>query len=135
MESSAHKCYCDCSRKESLEERIHKYETWEAMKEWADFVIRIKEFILAVGVILTLIITIRAAFYFSSSHGESFDLMSKGMVAIGKIIIGNSDVQSVINATQSIIPQKTPEELHIMRNADDALQNANNSVKSSFSLL
>lgn len=135
MESSAHKCYCDCGKKESLEDKIHKYEAWEAIKEWADLVIKIKEFILALGVILAIIIAIRTTLYLSKTPGESFDLMSKGIVAVGKAMVSNSAIQPVINATQSVVPSKTPEEMSIIKNADHALEKANNSVKSAFSSL
>lgn len=101
------------------------------MKEWAEFIIKIKEFLIAVGTILAMMIMVRTAIYLTNNAKDSAEAIGKGIAMIGSLAMGQS-MSNVVKASSAMKKDLDPDLDAIMDAGDAALDTANNAAKAKF---
>lgn len=101
------------------------------MKEWADFIIKIKEFLIAIGTILAVMVMVRTAIYLTINAKDSAEAIGKGIAMIGSLAMGQS-MSNVAKASTALRMDLDPDMDAILDAGDAALDRANGEAKAKF---
>lgn len=121
-------CCCCCKNsKDDDSDPNH----WDRMKEWADFIIKIKEFLIAIGTILAVMVMVRTAIYLTNNAKDSAEAIGKGIAMIGSLAMGQS-MSNVAKASTALRMDLDPDMDAILDAGDAALDRANGEAKAKF---